>query len=696
MEQFKKKFLEEANELVAKLEISLLSFELDLKNKRIVEEIFRIMHTFKGTSAMFGFENISEFTHYLESIYAEIRDNKISADNKIIELSFEAIDVLKLMISEDKNAESLANKVLAQIKNFTVISQKPQTKIEEKMSAELNHNEQPTYYIIFMPDTNINESEINFIHLFSELDNMGLFSIVNHVFPKIEVNNEYDNEWGIYLSSSNSVFEIKNFFNKYPIRYSILQVSKYNLFFHDEFIRRLDVLKKNPSEKVAIQKSIMHDVKFLTDENDLEDTIFLFSDEKEEEESAKFLIQTATKKHEENVQKNTEKIQNLSKQITSRVSVESDKLDKLMYLVSELIINKAEFEIQRQRKDFSNFDATIEKLDKLSRQFRDITLSIRLVPINDMIMRFQRLIRDLSKDLGKEVNFITQGTEIELDKNVIDNLGEPIMHIIRNSLDHGIEMPEVREQKGKMAKGKIEFSAYNLGANVVIKIKDDGKGIDKQFIVEKAISKGFITKDVNLTTKEIYDLIFLPGFSTAQSLTEVSGRGVGMDIVRKKIADLRGEIVINSEKDKGTEIIIKIPISLSILDALLVRIDTLFCLIPLDFIDSCQEESHEKIMKASNSRIIINQELIPFIYLRSLFGLHDNIPSRQRIVIIHSYGRKIALIVDEVLGEHQAVLKSLGELFKDIEYVSGGSILGSGDVAMVLDTNKLVEKLSHR
>jgi len=691
MEQFKRKFIEEAYELIAKLEFNLLSFEQNTENKETVQEIFRVMHTFKGTSAMFGFDNVSEFTHFFENIYAEIRDGKLIVNEKIIELSFEAVDILKLMINEDKSAPEKSDLVLEKIKE--ILKPKNTIKVETKIENIIDlKNSQPTYYIIFLPNTKIIENNVNFNQLFSQLSQIGQFAIINHTFPKVSDVEDYDLEWGIYLTTKTLIEEIDNIFKNFPVKYKILKVSNYNLFNKQEFIDKLDILKKNTNDSLAIQKSILND----NSDEDLSDTIFLFSDDDgiDDEKNKSQNINKEVNITLENINKNTVKIQNLSKQITSRVSVDSEKLDKLMYLVSELIINKAEFEIIKTNKDFTNFDVTIEKLDKLARQFRDVTLSIRLVPINDMLIRFQRLIRDLSKDLNKEVNFITHGTDIELDKNVIDNLAEPIMHIIRNSLDHGIENPTIRKQKGKTEIGIIEFNSFYSGTNVIIKIKDDGKGIDKQLIVEKAITQGFVSQDAKLSNKEIYDLIFLPGFSTAQNLTEVSGRGVGMDVVRRKIADLRGEIEINSEINLGTEISIKIPISLSILDALLIRIDNLYCLIPLDVVDSCTEEMHDILIKLPNSRIALEDALIPFIYLRKEFNIYDNVPKKERIVLIHSYNRKIGLVVDEVLGEHQAVLKPLGEIFKNIEFVSGGSILGSGDVAMVLDTNKLVEKIS--
>jgi two-component system chemotaxis sensor kinase CheA len=688
MEQFIKKFIEEATELISKLEIDILELEKNPNSKEHIEEVFRVMHTFKGVSSMFGFENISEFTHHMESVYDHVREGVLAINQDIIELTFESVDLLKQMINQEKGTEKKAKQITKKIIQILDFKNSPE--------IEKNLNQKPTFYIVISPDENINK--INFLNLFGELSRYGDYSIVYHSFPNFNLVANDISEWGIYITSNHTREEITQVFSNSGIKCNILKISKYNLFEKEEFLEKLKLLSLQHGNGKTIQKTILEEITNSQEDLDLSDTLILFENDKDIVEWNKEFIKEKkleAKKEIElsefsNSQKNTEKIKNLSKQVTSRVSVDSEKLDKLMYLVSELIINKAEFEIIKVNKDFSKLEISIEKLDKLTRQFRDVTLSVRLVPINDMLIRFQRLIRDLSKDLGKEINFVTYGVDTELDKNVIDNLAEPIMHILRNALDHGIENPDIRKSKGKSPIGKIEFTSFYSGQSVIIKIKDDGNGIDPENLLEKAISKGFISSEAKLSKNEIFNLIFLPGFSTAQNLTEVSGRGVGMDVVKRKISDLRGEVDVNSIINEGTEISIKLPISLSILDALLVRIDTLFCLVPLDVVDSCTEELHEILETLPNSRLPLDDVLIPFIKLRNEFGINGNVPRKERIVLIVNQGKRVGLVVDEVLGEHQAVIKPLGQMFKEIDFVSGGSILGSGDVAMVLDTNKLI------
>ncbi len=689
MEQFVKKFIEEANELISKLEIDILELEKNPSSKEHIEEVFRVMHTFKGVSSMFGFENISEFTHHMESVYSNVRDGILFINQEIIELTFESIDLLKQMINQEDNTKPTQFELTDKIKHILDKKTDSQTNAEDDES-------QPTFYIVISSDEKI--FRINFLKLFSKLSKYGDYSIVYHSFPNFNLVATDISEWGIYITSKQNRETITNVFTDFEVKCNILKISKYNLFKQEEFLEKIKLLTAKRENGGKIQKTILEEITNTSEDLDLSDTLILFENDKEIVEWNKDFVKEKKEEIKKEIKKtellnsdkNIEKIKNLSKQITSRVSVDSEKLDKLMYLVSELIITKAEFEILKKNKDFSKIDISIEKLDKLTRQFRDVTLSVRLVPINDMLIRFQRLIRDLSKELGKEVNFITYGVDTELDKNVIDNLAEPIMHILRNALDHGIETPEERKFKGKSITGKIEFTSFYSGTNVIIKIKDDGNGIDPEQLFNKAVAKGFVAADSKLSKKDIFNLIFLPGFSTAQNLTEVSGRGVGMDVVKRKIADLRGEVEVDSIINESTEISIKLPISLSILDALLVRIDTLFCLVPLDIVDSCTEEMHEKLEKLPNNRIPFGDELIPFIALRNEFQIYENIPKRERIVLIQNQGKRIGLVVDEVLGEHQAVIKPLGQMFKTIDFVSGGSILGSGDVAMVLDTNKLI------
>ena len=301
--------------------------------------------------------------------------------------------------------------------------------------------------------------------------------------------------------------------------------------------------------------------------------------------------------------------------------------------------------------DNAEVSAIAENVQKLTRQLRDIAFNICLVPIQNLLTRFQRLVRDLSAELKKDVELYIEGSETELDKSMIESLSDPIMHILRNSLDHGIEMPEVRQKLGKPKKAAIHIRAYYSGANVIIQITDDGAGIDLEKVKNKAISKGLIAADATLTKKDIIELLFLPGFSTAEKITGVSGRGVGMDVVRRKIMDIRGEVDVDSKPGAGTSISIRLPLTLSIIDGLLVEIDGVSYIIPLSVIDKCYAVEHAKVMTSYNNIIILDGQQIPFYYMREEFNCVSNAPVTEQIVVVRYEEHRIGIVIDTIIGE---------------------------------------------
>jgi len=319
-----------------------------------------------------------------------------------------------------------------------------------------------------------------------------------------------------------------------------------------------------------------------------------------------------------------------------------------------------------------------------------------LVPLGDTVLRFQRLIRDLSKQLGKIVEFKTSGVDTELDKNTIDRLAEPLMHIIRNSIDHGIELPEIRTKKGKPEQGIINLTAYNSGSFVFICISDDGNGIDVEKVKQKAIDQGLLKPTDTPDKKEIFDLIFLPGFSTAQSLTSVSGRGVGMDVVKKHITDLRGEIFISSEPGEGTSFTLKLQQSLSIIDTLLFSVEDNFFTVPISEIEVCIEWSSMEINERKNTATIpFKDHLIPFVDLRYLFKMSGFNQEVYKVIIIRNDNKELAILSDYIIGEHQAVSKPLGKSFHNQKYITSASQLGDGNMAFMIDTNALLKLNSY-
>lgn len=379
---------------------------------------------------------------------------------------------------------------------------------------------------------------------------------------------------------------------------------------------------------------------------------------------------------------------------TSSIRVASHKLDSLVNLVGELVTVQARLtQLAAQRNDHDLVQVS-EEVERLAAELRDNAMGIRMLPIGTTFAKFKRLVRDLSTELGKEVNFTTSGEETELDKTVIDRLGDPLVHLIRNSIDHGIESPEQRRAAGKPAEGTIRLTAEHSGAHVLISVSDDGAGLDTEAIRAKAMEKGLISPDANLSEKEIFELILAPGFSTARSVSKVSGRGVGMDVVTSSIKSFGGTVEIASVKGKGTTITLKLPLTLAIIDGLLVTISDEYFVMPLNAVVECVELSADDRRRTHGRNLArVRDEIVPYIPLREVFSLGGNNPAIEQVVVTEIGERRIGFVVDKVVGQHQTVIKNLGKFLRHVEGVSGATIMGDGTVALILDINKLTQQV---
>jgi two-component system chemotaxis sensor kinase CheA len=374
----------------------------------------------------------------------------------------------------------------------------------------------------------------------------------------------------------------------------------------------------------------------------------------------------------------------------STIRVASGKLDSLVDLVGELVT------VQARIGRISTEDATgqlrqvSELLERLVDELRDNTMSLRMVPIGIAFSKFRRLVRDLSHELGKNVEMAAEGAETELDKTVIEQLGDPLVHLIRNSIDHGIEMPEVRKARGKPGKGTVLLSARHVGASVQIAIKDDGAGLDREEIYSKAVKQGLLSPSADLSDEEVFQIIFQPGFSTAKSVTSVSGRGVGMDVVKRQIEALRGSVSIWSRKGEGSTITITLPLTLAIVDGLLVRVGTDFFVVPLSSVEACVELNEADHITGGNRRLIeYREKLLPYVRIDTLFSLPSDENNLRQVVVAELDQNRFGIVVDEVIGDHQTVIKSLGPLYRNVTGISGATILGDGRVALILDIMQL-------
>jgi len=680
MDEFKQSFFEDAKDLLNQLETALLSLEANPDDGEIIEEIFRVMHTIKGAANMFGYEKIGSFTHDIETIYDAIRNKEIQIDNLVLELTFKSVDHIYAIL-EDSEITSIANQTAHQQLNEQI--QEVVLEIERKRKGEQvaaalqvdSKNEKETintYYIIVRPNESINKDEGHPIaFVIEDLIEQGKHRVTEHPITKVDENISY---WDIYIATSTTADELKDqfIFVEDECTVEIHKLANFNILAEQQFVDKTIEIE-NSETPVDIEK--------------LQEYVNLLLAEIRDRRLAE--IETTESRPEE--------VKNKKDQGTANIKVATQKVDQLVNLVSELVTMQASLQSISENHRIPELQTATESLDLIASNLRDTIFNISLLPLETITVRLKRLIRSLGQELSKEVDFITEGVDTELDKTIIEALSDPLIHILRNCMDHGLETAEEREKMGKPAKGTITLKAYHSGANIYIEIRDDGRGIDPAKILSKAVQKGLIGAEEQLSVEDTFELLFKPGFSTAEKVTDVSGRGVGMDVVKKKIREVRGDITIQSEISVGTTMIIRLPMSLSILDGLLTEVDGSYFVLPLNLVQRIDEvpfaetNLNEKYLKT----LIIADKQLPVLSIRDAFGLHHSQPEHVSVINVQNGEETKGIIVDEVMGEIQAVLKPLGRMYNQQDYLSGSTILGDGNIALVLDTNKLLDQYAN-
>lgn len=676
MIEYQDKYIADALQLISNVEEVLLKLEENPAWKEGIQEIFRVLHTLKGSAGMFGLNQIESFTHILENKYHEIREGKEPLTPEVIQYTFEAMDLIGLMLETKENLPSTKQQRVLQIQQ----SISTQHAFEGGFGKEFLFNENTEnnssikhwlWILRFKPEPDLFQRGVNPAGVFRELADFAKINarLKTENIPLLKdfKHNQIYLEWDIILTGTQITQElIEDVFMFYqPNEYIFLPLDISQLCDETFFA----------SIEAHFESFQFNATEILNECADIQ----------------KIAEQQSQQIRAENVNKEENTVPDNQAKKISLINVASERLDDYVNLVSELVILNSQMELQAHKNGNPEMTKLVSTLNKLSRKFRDNALHMRLVPIDVLLVRLKRMVRDISLKLGKEVEFVSEGTDTELDKTIINALEAPLMHILRNSLDHGIESVEERIRKSKSRQGIIRFIAFYSGANVFIQIQDDGKGIDPVMIKKKAIEKGLLNPKDNPDKKEILGLIFAPGFSTADTVSELSGRGVGMDVVRQTISDLRGEIDVDSEINLGTSVTLKLPLTLSIIDTLMVKVDSSIFLIPLSSIISCHNINALRGSDDKN-QLVYDNDLIPAIDLAKEFNIDTFMTDRKKVVVITHFDKMYGLIVDEVIGENQAVIRPLSYFHRHQEFLSGASILGDGRLALILDTAKLIKR----
>lgn len=668
-------FLEEAEEHLCAMEAALLELEDNDVSDEIINTVFRAMHTIKGSAGMVGLDHVSYFTHHIESFLDALRAHRIAYQSDMVSVLIEAKDHIETLIHGQPNNELMAvsEQIIAKVQTWHTDTKEVATTEESQAQPSTDDG---YWELQFTPHADTFTDGFDVIPIVRELSELGECVISSrHQFAQAqkEMFNPTQNYMTFTVLMDGSIDEdsIMSAFMFVEDEWQI------DLGFHslDEDIRLGDILVSMGA----------------TSESTIENT--LAAKPKTGELLAEQGVVTKQEVNQALEQQNfVEAKQAQSGKKQANVKVSADKLDKLLDLVGELVIVQSAVNQHAESSNDLYLTNIGEELSRLTTEIRDTTFGIRMLPVGSTFARYRRLIRDLSQSLDKKVQLVTEGADTEVDKMVLESLNDPLVHLLRNSMDHGIESPEARVEAGKSETGTIRLEASHRNGKVSIVIKDDGAGLNTQKIKEKALKNRLIHPDDMLSDHDIHQLIFAPGFSTASRVSDVSGRGVGMDVVKTSIENMQGKLVLHSEEGKGTSTEILLPLTLAIIDGLMVEVADEIFIIPLSAIEECVEINQEKSRRDDGALLVKTRgELVPAVSLRRHFSIQGETPPFPQCVIVNSTENRFGIMVDSVIGQHQTVIKSLGKLYHNIRGLMGSTILGNGDVAMIIDTAQLFE-----
>lgn len=668
MNQYLEIFLEESKEHLQTCNEKLLELEQNPTDLSIINEIFRSAHTLKGMSATMGFEDLADLTHKMENVLDALRNETINVSSDIIDVLFLAMESLEEMVESIASGGDGKKDVSELVKKLELI-EKGEVEVQNQQDNSLLVHEYDEYERTVIKQSKDQGYQVYEITVTLREDCLLKAARAFMVFELLEKAGE------ILKSTPNvEMLEEENFNEIFVVTY-ITKEEK-------EHIEN-KILKVSEITSVEIKDySLDHNAS-----KEIDSTL---------KEVATTLQATEEKKVKQKTnQKKEKQSNNPIKSSSKTIRVNIDRLDILMNLFEELVIDKGRLEQISKDLNHAELKETVEKMSRVSSDLQNIILNMRMIPIETVFNRFPRMVRQLARDLNKKIKLEIIGAETELDRTVIDEIGDPLVHLIRNAIDHGIETPEVRTQNGKDEQGTLILRAYHSGNHVFIEIEDDGAGINHKKVLNKAIERGVLTKEEGdkLSEKQIYELIFSSGFSTADQISDISGRGVGLDVVRNTIESLGGNISIDSEEGKGTLFSIQLPLTLSIISVMLVEIGKEKYGIPISSIIESLVISEEDILHTHDYKVIdYRGKIVPLIFLRDLFEVPTEDQASHYSVVVVKKGEKMAgLVVDSFIGQQEIVLKSLGQYLSNVFAISGATILGDGQVALIIDCNALIK-----
>ncbi len=682
--QYVETFRLEAYEHLINIEDALLDMEETPDDPECIHRLFRAMHTIKGSGAMFGFDEIAGFAHHAETLLEKVREGTVPVTSALVDLIFLAKDQIEAMLDADKTGSDVdpdsCDKIVAKLH---CLLPEPEVGTTSPFSDEIpdtsdDEDKETVYRIRFHPDPDMMLSGMDPVRILDELHDLGQCELTVHTGAVPPLESLQPNliflSWDIIMITDAGIDTVKDVFIFVEEGSDIsIQTLDIESIREDSFRPRLgeilvdrgDASVNSVNEAVKMQKRVGE--------------MLVESGE----------ISTADVESALKEQKFLEKRKTLTDDESVRIS--SDKLDKLINLVGEMVVTQAHMSNLAEDHENSVFSMPVRQMERLTGDLRKFALDMRMLPAGTLFGRFRRLVRDLSSELGKEVELVVEGGQTELDKTILEKLHDPLVHLIRNSIDHSLEIPGEREQQNKPRKGTIRLTAVHRGARVDITAADDGIGIDLASVRAKALEKGLISEDDDPSEAELCDLLFTPGFSTARQVSGVSGRGVGMDVVKQGINVLGGTIGIESIRGQGTTFRLSLPLTLAIIEGLHIKVDDRDFVIPVSQVETCGELKGAAREKSDTQRTIrLKGELIPFIRLRDFFGIQGGAGTEEHMAAVQTGQYRIGIVVDEILGNIQTVIKPLDPLYRRAEGISGATVMGNGTVALIIDLPELI------